>query len=66
MTTFPVFVKYMSCIHAIRLYKMIPVLIVANFVGNWAEKRVDLRMSKFHNKSALFGGRDLAPGERVW
>ena len=20
----------------------------------------------FHNKSALFGGRDLKPGERIW
>jgi len=20
----------------------------------------------FHNKSALYGGRDLAPGERAW
>merc|ERR1712141_926505 len=60
------FMHYMNCKSAWQIYRNIPVVALGMVVGTWAEKRSDLRMSKFHNKSALFGGQKLAPGERCW
>merc|ERR1712018_541737 len=60
------FMHYMNSKSAWQIYVNIPVVALGWVVGTWAEKRSDLRMSKFHNKSALFGGQKLAPGERCW
>jgi len=46
--------------------KFSPVIMGFAAVGYWLDKRNDRSMSDFHNKSALFGGKQLAPGERVW
>jgi len=36
-------------------------------VGMWYERTyVEPTYRSFHNKSALYGGRDLKPGEKIW
>ncbi|ESN91173.1 hypothetical protein HELRODRAFT_182145 [Helobdella robusta] len=35
-------------------------------VGWYLDKLNDERYRSYHNKSALYGGRDLKPGERLW
>jgi len=37
------------------------------FGGLWYDRTyVQPTYRSFHNKSALYGGRDLKPGERIW
>jgi len=52
--------------HAMELYKVMPVLGGVMLIGHYFDRRTDYKMSDFHNKSKLFGGKELAPGERVW
>jgi len=49
-----------------QVYKLAPIPLVAVIIGRYADHRDDLKMSDYHNKSKLFGGKELAPGERVW
>lgn len=51
---------------AFDVLKWAPFIMAAGYLGKYFERREDLQMSDFHNKSALFGGKNLAPGERVW
>jgi len=46
--------------------KYAPLLGFAMYLGHLMDRRTDIRMSDFHNKSKLFGGKELAEGERVW
>lgn len=46
--------------------KFAPVGAAMYWFGKYLDRVNDLEMSDFHNKSKLFGGKDLAPGERVW
>jgi len=47
-------------------YWWIVVPIGGYLFGRWIDRRVDDNMRDYHNKSALFGGRALAPGEKAW
>lgn len=46
--------------------KCTPILMAAYWVGGKLDVHYSRQMSDYHNKSALFGGKELAPGERVW
>lgn len=35
-------------------------------LGTMYNNRKEEEYRSFHNKSALYGGRDLKPGERIW
>ena len=51
---------------AFQVYKFAPIPFAAYMLGRYFDQKNDLRMSDYHNKSALFGGRELKEGERVW
>jgi len=38
----------------------------AYMVGVVINRRMEEGHRTFHNKSKLYGGRDLEPGERIW
>jgi len=52
--------------NAVEKYKLFLVPLVGFFIGYELDKAAEERARSFHNKSMLFGGRDLAPGERIW
>ena len=47
-------------------YLPLSIPIIGFLIGAWFDRRSDFKMSDYHNKSSLFGGRDLKPGERAW
>ena len=36
--------------------------LIGSYLDNWNGEKY----RSYHNRSALFGGRDLKPGERIW
>ena len=48
--------------------KYLPFLIpiTAYAVGSYVERTQEKYADSWHNKSMLYGGRDLKPGERLW
>ena len=47
-------------------YLSILVPFTAMFIGMYFDWEIKEDMRSFHNKSKLFGGRDLKPGEKLW
>jgi len=47
-------------------YSPLAIPIIAYFIGRYATKQTHENMRSYHNKSALFGGKELKEGERVW
>lgn len=52
--------------NALRKYFPFALILCGAIVGERLDRRLFHSMDSFHNKSALFGGRQLAPGERIW
>ncbi len=40
--------------------------LVGYLIGRYVTKQTQENMRSYHNKSALFGGKELKEGERVW
>ena len=38
----------------------------AMFIGMYFDWEIKEDMRSYHNRSKLFGGRDLKPGEKLW
>ena len=50
----------------VQKYWSISVVVGAYLFGRWLDKGIDDGLRDYHNNSALFGGRQLKEGERVW
>jgi len=52
--------------NALEKYGPIVLPLAVYFLGYYIERRFNENYRSFHNRSALYGGRDLKPGERIW
>jgi hypothetical protein len=52
--------------NALRKYGPFAIPLAAFFVGSYLNKYFGENYRTYHNRSALYGGRDLKPGERLW
>ena len=52
--------------NALQKYGALVIPLTGFIIGWQMDKAAEERARSFHNKSMLFGGRNLAPGERLW
>lgn len=52
--------------NAFRKYGPFAIPLAAYMFGKYVSFRLDENARSYHNRSALYGGRNLQPGERIW
>ena len=52
--------------NALRKYGPFAIPITAYLFAKFLSDKFGEDHRSYHNRSALFGGRDLKPGERIW
>ena len=52
--------------NALNKYGPISVPLTVFILSMMYQRHKEEEYRTFHNKSALYGGRDLKPGERIW
>jgi hypothetical protein len=52
--------------NALARYSPLAIPVCAVIFGSWLNRYLNEGYRSFHNRSALYGGRDLKPGERIW
>merc|ERR1712150_130722 len=48
------------------LVRVVPAAIILFSLGHYFDEKNKAKLDFYHNKSSLFGGKDLKPGERLW
>jgi hypothetical protein len=52
--------------NALAKYGPFALPLAAYWLGSFLDQRMGENYRSYHNRSALYGGRDLKPGERIW
>jgi hypothetical protein len=52
--------------NALSKYGPFSIPLAAFFLGLFMDRHNNEFYRSYHNRSALYGGRDLKPGERIW
>jgi len=52
--------------NALAKYGPFSIPLAAFLLGAYLDRRMGENYRSYHNRSALYGGRDLKPGERIW
>jgi len=52
--------------NALSKYGPFTLPLMAWFIGSYFDRMNGENYRSYHNRSALYGGRDLKPGERIW
>jgi len=52
--------------NALQTYGPFSIPLLAGLLGAYLDRLNGENYRSYHNRSALYGGRDLKPGERIW
>jgi hypothetical protein len=52
--------------NALYKYGGFSIPLIACMIGSYLDRLNGENYRSYHNRSALYGGRDLKPGERIW